>query len=56
MMRRQSIRFRLTVWYAAVLTAGPSFSDALRESLSERTAAIADRYPLYANLAPYVPA
>src|ERR1700685_1083783 len=22
MMRRQSIRFRLTVWYAAVLTAG----------------------------------
>ena len=35
---------------AAVLTAGPSFSEALRESLSERTAAIADRYPLYAQL------
>ena len=35
---------------AAVLTAGPSFSDALRGSLSERTAAIADRYPLYARL------
>ena len=35
---------------AAVLTAGPSFSDALRASLSERTAAIADRYPLYAQL------
>jgi hypothetical protein len=35
---------------AAVLTAGPSFSEALRGSLSERTAAIADRYPLYAQL------
>jgi glycine hydroxymethyltransferase len=35
---------------AAVLTAGPSFSDALRTSLSERTAAVADRYPLYAQL------
>jgi len=35
---------------AAVLTAGPTFSDALRASLSERTAAIADRYPLYAQL------
>jgi len=35
---------------ATVLTAGPSFSDELQASLSERTAAVADRYPLYAQL------
>jgi glycine hydroxymethyltransferase len=35
---------------ASVLTAGPEFSDELRMSLSERVAAIADRYPLYAAL------
>jgi glycine hydroxymethyltransferase len=35
---------------ATVLTAGPTFSQGLRGSLSERTATIADRYPLYAQL------
>jgi glycine hydroxymethyltransferase len=35
---------------ATVLTAGPEFPDALRASLSERVAAVADRYPLYPRL------
>ncbi len=35
---------------AAVLTAGESFSEDQRAALHERTAQIADRYPLYAQL------
>src|SRR6201995_4005186 len=35
---------------AAVLTAGPEVSDELQASLTERTAAVADRSPLYAQL------
>jgi glycine hydroxymethyltransferase len=34
----------------------PGDFEPLREGLTERTAAIADRYPLYAGLAPYVAA
>jgi glycine hydroxymethyltransferase len=34
----------------------PGDFESRKAELSERTAALADRYPLYANLAPYVPA
>ncbi|HWG27791.1 serine hydroxymethyltransferase, partial [Actinospica sp.] len=37
-------------------TLAPGDFESRREGLSERTAAIADRYPLYAGLAPYVAA
>jgi glycine hydroxymethyltransferase len=37
-------------------TLAPGDFEPRREGLSERTAAIADRYPLYAGLAPYVAA
>src|SRR5258708_201031 len=44
MLRRRSIRFRLTVWYAAVLTAGLAlFSGLLWVSLRHRLLADIDR-------------
>jgi len=39
-----------------VAALSPGDFESRKAELSERTAALADRYPLYANLAPYVPA
>jgi glycine hydroxymethyltransferase len=39
-----------------VAALSPGDFESRQAELSERTAALADRYPLYANLAPYVPA
>jgi glycine hydroxymethyltransferase len=39
-----------------VAALSPGDFEARKAELSERTGALADRYPLYANLAPYVPA